>query len=119
MRHGVWCKELQCESCGCSFFHEICRGRYPGDCPSCRAEPPGGRGVEVVDPDLTTVRDRALELRDHVHRTSLVAAVHRAGRARGIPGQREALLDLSAVALALATRTPATMGAGAGKRAAA
>ena len=109
MKQGVWCKELECRTCGCSFFEELSPGHYPRDCPHCRDPKPAVRGEEIVDPDLLTVRDRALELRDDVSRPSLVRAVHRAGRARGIPGQREALLDLSATALALATRTPATM----------
>lgn len=104
---GVWCRELQCQACGCSFFEQVSRGRYPRACHACRAEPPERpRGADVLDPDLALVRERALSVRPAVDRVQLVKAVGRAGHAKGIPAQREALLDLSATALALATRTP-------------
>lgn len=104
---GVWCRELECRTCGCSFFEQVSRGRYPRDCHTCRQEPPEHpNGADVLDPDLALVRERALTVRPAVDRVQLVKAVGRAGHAKGIPAQREALLDLSATALALATRTP-------------
>lgn len=104
MEEGVWCREHKCSTCPCSFFEPIRLGHPPRRCPSCRDEPKPGR--ELIAEDLQEVRRRALVERHEISRSSLVRAVHRAGSARGIPAQREALLDLSATALALATRTP-------------
>ena len=107
-RQGTWCRELKCSQCEHAFFVPVRAGRYQRLCPTCQVTPDSlvehsillrGHAEEVCD--------RAARARPTVDRQALVRAVTHAGRAKGVPAQYDSLLNVAAVALALASRTPA------------
>lgn len=109
MDKGTWCRELTCEGCGHAFFAPLSTGRYPTRCTTCVL---GLQALtceqgDVLCGPLAEVCQRAAGVRPRVDKHALVVAIARAGRARGVPAQHDTLLNLSAVALALASRTPA------------
>lgn len=117
---GTWCRELTCEECAHAWFHPLSRGRYPQRCPTCQAKPQQlAEHSSLLRGHAEEVRDRAAAVRPTVDRQTLVRAVTHAGRAQGVPAQYDSLLNLSAVALALASRTPANRARTPGDRAAA
>lgn len=105
---GTWCRELTCSQCAHAFFVPLRAGRYPSLCPTCQVTPASlSEHGSLLRGHADEVCDRAAKARPTVDRQALVRAVTYAGRARGIPAQYDSLLNVAAVALALASRTPA------------
>jgi hypothetical protein len=107
--NGTWCRELTCSECRNAWFAPTAPGRYPSLCPTCQDTPRAlSEHGSLLRGHADEVCDRAASVRPTVDRQALVRAVTYAGNAKGVPAQYDSLLNVAAVALALASRTPTT-----------
>lgn len=107
--NGTWCRELTCSQCANAWFTPLSRGGYPKVCPTCQVTPASlAVHGSLLRGHADEVCDRAAAIRPTVDRQALVRSITYAGRAKGVPAQYDSLLNVAAVALALASRTPTT-----------